>query len=58
MFDKLVTFGLTVGNRSFFPSGSCEAGHGIILRVLEEEVFKTIDLSPGETPHGSVKYIE
>ena len=52
---KPVTLGLIVGNRGFFPSHLCKTGRETVLRVLEEEGFKVIVLSPEETDHGSVE---
>ena len=58
MFDKTTTFGLIVGNRGFFPGHLCEDGRAIILKVLEEEGFNAIAISPDETPYGSVESLE
>ena len=52
---KPVTLGLIVGNRGFFPSHLCKTGRETVLRVLEEEGFKVVVLSPEETAHGSVE---
>lgn len=51
----MTTLGVIVGNRGFFPSELCETGRKIILKVLEEEGFKTIALQPEDTPYGSVE---
>lgn len=49
-----VTLGLIVGNRGFFPAHLAESGRKTILKVLEEEGFRVIALSPEETLYGSV----
>lgn len=54
----MTTFGVLVGNRGFFPSELCEAGRSRMLKVLEEEGFKTVVLSPEDTPYGSVETYE
>ena len=51
----MTTFGLIVGNRGFFPSELCEAGRSRMIKVLEEEGFKVIALSPEDTPYGSIE---
>jgi L-fucose isomerase-like protein len=52
------TLGVIVGNRGFFPDHLCETGREEVLRVLEEEAFKAIVLSPEDTPFGSVETLE
>ncbi|MBN1286931.1 MAG: L-fucose/L-arabinose isomerase family protein [Anaerolineae bacterium] len=52
---KQTTFGLIVGNRGFFPGHLCEGGRADTIRVLEEEGFKVIALSPNDTEYGSVE---
>lgn len=54
----MTTFGVIVGNRGFFPSELCESGRETILGVLEDEGYKSIALSPSDTPYGSVETYE
>lgn len=51
---KPVTLGLIVGNRGFFPAHLAESGRKTVLKVLEEQGFRVIALSPEETLYGSV----
>ncbi len=50
-----ITLGLIVGNRGFFPSHLCESGRQTVLRVLAEEGFDVVALSPEDTLYGSVE---
>ena len=54
----MTTFGVIVANRGFFPSELCEGGRATILKVLEEEGFGAVILSPEETSYGSVETYE
>ena len=58
MENKPVTLGIVVGNRGFFPSHLCEDGRAKILKVLKEEGFQAIAISPDETPYGSVESLQ
>ncbi len=49
------TLGVIIGNRGFFPSKLCEEGRKTVLKVLKEEGFDTVALSPEDTPYGSVE---
>ena len=51
---KPVTLGLIVGNRGFFPAHLAESGRKTILKVLEDQGFRVIALSPEETQFGSI----
>ena len=51
----MTTFGIVVGNRGFFPSELCQEGRSRLLKVLEEEGFGYVALSPEDTPYGSVE---
>jgi L-fucose isomerase-like protein len=53
--SKKVTLGLIVGNRGFFPDHLCESGRKTIIKVLAEEGFNVITLSPTDTKFGSVE---
>jgi L-fucose isomerase-like protein len=52
------TLGVIVGNRGFFPAELCKEGRATILKVLEEEGFKAVALSPEATKYGSVETYE
>lgn len=52
------TLGVLVGNRGFFPDHLCQSGRHTILDVLERQGFKTLALSPEDTPFGSVESVE
>jgi len=49
------TFGVIVGNRGFFPGRLAKEGRGEITKVMEEQGFNTIILSPEETKYGCVE---
>jgi len=49
------TFGLIVGNRGFFPAKLCESGRAEILKVLDQEGFKTVTVPPDATRFGAVE---
>lgn len=49
------TLGLIVGNRGFFPNHLCAEGRDTILKVLKEEGFNVVALTPQQTPFGSVE---
>ncbi len=50
----MVTLGLIVGNRTFFPDALAWEGRRRILKVLEEEGLRVITLSPQDTKLGTV----
>ncbi len=50
----MTTLGVIVGNRGFFPAHLCESGRATILKVLKEEGFDAVALSPTDTKYGSV----
>ena len=49
------TFGVIVGNRGFFPDRLAKEGRAEITKVIEEQGFNTIILSPEETKYGCVE---
>ena len=51
---KPVTLGLIVGNRGFFPAHLAESGRKTILKVLEDQGFRVVALTPEETQFGSI----
>ncbi len=50
----MTTLAVIVGNRGFFPAELCKTGRVTILKVLEEEGFAAVALSPEVTKYGSV----
>jgi len=50
----MTTLGVIVGNRGFFPAHLAKTGREVILRVLEEEGFGAVCLTPEDTLHGAV----
>jgi L-fucose isomerase-like protein len=54
---KKQTLGVVVGNRGFFPAHLCDSGRKTILKVLAEEGFNAIALTPEDTTYGSVESI-
>ena len=55
---KATTFGVLVGNRGFFPTHLCDAGRQTILKVLENEGYKAVALTPEDTTVGSIESLE
>ena len=51
---KKTTFAVLVGNRGFFPGHLCEEGRKAVLRVLDEQGYGALCLTPNDTPYGSV----
>lgn len=56
--ETQLTFGIIVGNRSFFPSHLINSGRKAILEVLEQEGIRPIALSLEETKNGGVSNLE
>ena len=54
----MTTLGVIVGTRGFFPAELCAEGRERILRVLREEGFAAVALTPEATPYGSVESLE
>jgi L-fucose isomerase-like protein len=52
---KPVTLGVIVGNRGFFPAHLCNSGRATVLKVLQEEGFNVVALSPEESTYGSIE---
>lgn len=55
---KQMTFGVIVGNRSFFPSHLILKGREIILNILERQGYKAIALGLDETKNGGITTIQ
>ncbi len=51
----MTTLGVIVGNRGFFPSHLCKEGREKVLRILEEEGFESVCLTPDDTDYGAVE---
>lgn len=49
------TLGVIAGNRGFFPAALARDGRAQMLRILEQEGYKTICLTAEETPNGVVE---
>ncbi len=54
----MTTLAVIVGNRGFFPSHLAKTGRETILRVLDEEGFGAVCLTPDDTEHGAVVSFE
>jgi L-fucose isomerase-like protein len=52
------TFGLIVGNRGFFPSHLASSGRDTVLKVLEQEGYRVVALSPEDTEYGSIESLK
>ncbi len=52
------TFGVIIGNRGFFPASLARDGRDEILRLLGQEGYKAICLTPEETKFGSVETLQ
>jgi L-fucose isomerase-like protein len=55
---KTTTLGVIIGNRGFFPATLARDGREEVLRVLEQQGFRTICLSPEESKFGSVETLQ
>ncbi|MBI4165419.1 MAG: fucose isomerase [Acidobacteria bacterium] len=49
------TFGVIIGNRGFFPDVLARDGREEILRVFQEQGYKTVCLTPEKTKFGAVE---
>jgi len=56
--SKPATFGVIIGNRGFFPDILARDGREEILKVLEEEGYGSICLTPQDTKFGSVETLQ
>jgi len=52
------TLGVIIGNRGFFPAILARDGRDEILRLLKQEGYKAICLTPEETKFGSVETLQ
>ncbi len=52
---KKTTLGVIVGNRGFFPAVLARDGRTEVLKVLEEEGYDVVALSPEDTKFGAVE---
>jgi L-fucose isomerase-like protein len=53
--QRIMTFGVIVGNRGFFPDHLAKSGREEILSVLQGVGARAIVLSPEESKHGAVE---
>src|ERR1700689_1607381 len=51
----MTTLAIIIGNRGFFPDALARDGRIEILRVLEQQGYGTICLTPDQTKHGAVE---
>ena len=56
--SKSTTLGVIIGNRGFFPPALARDGREEILRVLEQEGYGTICLTPEESKFGAVETLQ
>ena len=52
---RKMTFGVIVGNRGFFPDSLAEEGREAILAVLKKNGYRTVCLTPKDSPFGTVE---
>jgi L-fucose isomerase-like protein len=52
------TWGVIVGNRGFFPAALARDGRSEVLRILEEEGYRSICLNPEDTKFGVVETLQ
>jgi L-fucose isomerase-like protein len=55
---KPTTFGVIIGNRGFFPAILARDGREETVRVLEQEGYKAVSLTPNDTNFGSVETLQ
>jgi L-fucose isomerase-like protein len=53
--EAMMTVGVIVGNRGFFPDHLARSGREEIIRVLENAGVKAIVLGPDDSKHGAVE---
>ncbi len=51
----MLTFGIIIGNRGFFPAHLCQAGRREILKALETEGIRAVALPEEATKFGAVE---
>ncbi len=54
----MVTLGVIVGNRGFFPDHLCSSGRAVILNVLEELGIRYVIVPAEETNNGAVESLQ
>lgn len=52
---NLLTFGVVVGNRGFFPDILAKEGHSSIVKLLQKCGFEVVILSEDDTKYGAVE---
>jgi L-fucose isomerase-like protein len=56
--NTTATFGVIVGNRGFFPAVLARDGREEVLRVLAEQGYKAVCLTPEQTKFGAVETLQ
>lgn len=54
----MLTLGVIIGNRGFFPDHLCETGRKVILDVLEQEGIKAVIVPAEATNNGAIESLE
>ena len=54
----MITLGIIVGNRGFFPAHLCDTGRKEILALLEKLGLRTVTLPVSATKFGAVESME
>ena len=55
---RKTTLGVIIGNRGFFPAVLARDGREEILRLLKQDGYETICLTPEETKFGAVETLK
>jgi L-fucose isomerase-like protein len=55
---KATTFGVIIGHRGFFPDALARDGRVEVLKILEQEGYRTVCLTPEDTKHGAVESLQ
>jgi len=55
---KKTTFGLIVGNRAFFPDQLAKEGRQAMIKVLNEQGYDVVALTPRDSKYGSVETLQ
>jgi len=54
----MLTFGIIVGNRGFFPGHLASSGREAMISAIQRAGFASVVLEPGETRHGAIESYE
>src|SRR5208282_3800755 len=58
MIMAKTTFGVIIGNRGFFPAILARDGREEVLRVLAQQGYETVCLTPQDTKFGAVETLQ